>query len=59
MYKGPKGYKLDDSRIEEEVREAFARDHEVNASDVEVKVSEGCVTLTGIVESRMAKVKLK
>ena len=53
--KGPKGYKRSDARIEEEVCEALARNHEVDASDIEVSVSEGCVTLSGTTDSKYAK----
>lgn len=53
--KGPKGYKRSDDRIREEVCEALSRSAEVDASDIDVTVKEGMVTLSGTVESRMAK----
>ena len=53
--KGPKGYKRSDDRIKEEVCEALSRSPEVDASDIDVMVKEGMVTLSGTVESRMAK----
>jgi osmotically-inducible protein OsmY len=53
--KGPKNYRRADSRIEEEVNEALTQDHHVDASDIVVSVSEGEVTLTGIVGSRAMK----
>jgi len=53
--KGPKNYRRADSRIEEEVNEALTQDHHVDASDIVVSVSNGEVTLTGIVGSREMK----
>lgn len=53
--KGPKGWKRSDERIKEEVSEALFRDYHVDASDIEVDVKEGVVTLSGTVESRNAK----
>src|SRR4051812_8188267 len=38
MGKGPKGYKRTDDRIYEEVCEALMRSHEVNATEIGVKV---------------------
>jgi hypothetical protein len=52
---GPKGYKRSDERIYEEVCEALYRNPLVDASDIEVKVSEGIVTLSGAVDGRNAK----
>lgn len=49
---GPKGYKRSDERVREDVSEALARHPEVDASDIEVKVKDGHVTLMGSVESR-------
>lgn len=53
--KGPKGYRRSDDRIREDVCEALFRSHRVDASDIEVTVKEGTVTLKGTVESRNAK----
>jgi osmotically-inducible protein OsmY len=53
--KGPKGYKRSDERIKEEVCETLARNPRVDASDIEVNVSEACVTLSGTVDSRDSK----
>lgn len=53
--KGPKGYKRSDDRIKEEVCEALSRSPQVDASEIEVSVQEGTVTLSGIVDSRAAK----
>lgn len=53
--KGPKNWKRSDERIREEVNEALARHPEIDASDIEVKVQGGEITLTGTVNSRNAK----
>lgn len=53
--KGPKGYKRSDERIKEEVCETLARNPRIDASDIEVKVEEACVTLSGTVESKEVK----
>ncbi|MEP6832263.1 MAG: BON domain-containing protein [Gemmatimonas sp.] len=53
--RGPKGYRRDDNRITEDVNEALTRDQHVDASEIEVKVANGEVTLTGTVDSRDAK----
>lgn len=49
---GPKGYKRSDERIEDEICEALARDKYIDASDIEVDVVDGIVTLSGSVSSR-------
>lgn len=53
--KGPKGWQRSDERIREEVSETLARHPEIDASDIEVKVQNGEVTLTGNVTEREAK----
>jgi osmotically-inducible protein OsmY len=53
--KGPKGYKKSDERIQEEVCEALYHDPLVDASDIEVTVTDGCVYLRGTVDSRRTK----
>jgi len=57
--KGPKGYKRSDERIREEVCETIARQGWIDASDVEVKVEDGVVTLSGTVEERHEKRRLE
>lgn len=49
--KGPKGYQRSDERIKEDVNEALM-DAGIDASEVEVEVSGGVVTLTGTVSQR-------
>lgn len=53
--RGPKGYKRSDDRIKEDVSEALARHSEIDASEIEVSVKEGEVTLTGTVSERGMK----
>ncbi|HEX3235859.1 MAG TPA: BON domain-containing protein [Gemmatimonadales bacterium] len=53
--RGPKGYKRSDERIREDVNEELTRSPDVDASDVEVRVENSEVTLTGMVEDRHAK----
>lgn len=52
--RGPKGYRRPDERIHDEVCERIARSG-VNADNVEVKVENGEVTLSGTVERREDK----
>jgi len=53
--KGPKGYRRSDERIHEDVCETIARQGYIDASDVEVKVEKGIVTLSGTVGLRQEK----
>lgn len=53
--KGPKNYQRSDSRIEEDVNDRLTQAHEIDASDIEVKVSECEVTLSGTVSDRSDK----
>jgi BON domain len=53
--RGPRGYRRSDERIHEEVCDRLSAHGEVDASDVEVKVESGEVTLTGTVPDRQTK----
>jgi len=53
--KGPKNYVRSDERIREDVCEHLTHHPYVDASDIEVTVGEGEVTLAGTVDARMAK----
>jgi osmotically-inducible protein OsmY len=53
--KGPKGWQRSDERIREEVNETLARHPEIDASEIEVRVEKGEVTLTGTVDDRRTK----
>ncbi len=53
--RGPKGYRRSDERIEEEVNEQLTRHPEIDPSEVEVRVRNGEVTLTGTVDERRTK----
>lgn len=53
--RGPRGYRRSDQRILEEVCDRLTEDHEVDASDIDVKVESGEVTLEGTVPERRLK----
>lgn len=53
--RGPKGYVRSDARIREDVCEALADDPYLDASNVELHVSDGEITLSGIVPDRHAR----
>lgn len=53
--KGPKGYQRSDDRVREQANDALEDEHGVDASDIEVQVQNGEVTLTGTVSDRQQK----
>jgi len=53
--RGPRGYKRSDNRIEEDINERLTEHSMIDASDVEVSVQNGEVTLRGHVDHREAK----
>ncbi len=53
--KGPKGYKRSDERIKEEVCEILCHDHSIDASEIDVTVHNGEITLSGTVTERRMK----
>jgi len=53
--RGPKGYTRSDERIREDVCDALTWDPDLDASEMTVSVSNGEVTLSGVVEDRQAK----
>jgi hypothetical protein len=53
--RGPRNYQRSDDRIEEDVNEALTRHPGLDASEIEVRVQNGEVTLTGTVDSRQDK----
>lgn len=53
--RGPKGYTRSDDRIRDDVSDRLMEDWEVDASDIEVGVAAGEVTLTGTVGDRQSK----
>jgi len=50
--RGPRGYRRSDERIREDINDRLTDDWYVDASDVEVTVNNGMVTLTGRVDRR-------
>ena len=55
--RGPKGYVRPDDRIRDEVCDRLTDDPELDASDIEVKVDNGEVILSGLVDSRADKIR--
>jgi osmotically-inducible protein OsmY len=53
--RGPKGYQRSDDRIREDVSDQLTEHAHIDASEIEVDVSGGVVTLTGSVDDRWAK----
>jgi hypothetical protein len=53
--RGPKGFQRSDERIKEEVCERLTQHGQLDASEIEVQVNGGVVTLTGAVDHRQAK----
>lgn len=52
---GPKGYQRSDQRIHEDVCERLSEDRQIDASEIEVAVQGGVVTLKGTVPTRYMK----
>lgn len=55
MGKGPKNYRRSDERIREDVCERLSQHGQIDASDIDVQVESGVVTLTGWVSDRRIK----
>lgn len=53
--RGPKNWRRTDERILEEISDRLMDDPKLDASDIEVAVAEGEVTLTGRVSDRAAR----
>jgi BON domain len=53
--RGPKGYRRSDERIREDISEELYRHPDIDASEIEVQVQNGEVTLNGKVEDRHQK----
>jgi osmotically-inducible protein OsmY len=53
--RGPKGYTRSDERIREDVSDKLMEHPDLDASEIEVRVSGGEVTLSGSVDSRWVK----
>jgi hypothetical protein len=52
---GPKGYRRSDRSIKEEASETLFWSPDVDASELELDVQDGCIFLKGFVDSRHAK----
>lgn len=53
--RGPRGYRRSDARIHEDVCDRLTDDDYLDATDIEVQVETGIVTLSGTAEDRRAK----
>ena len=53
--RGPRGYQRSDERIREELNDRLTMHGYIDATDIECRVVDGEVTLTGFVDSRAAK----
>ena len=53
--RGPKNWRRPDDRIHDEVNHRLTDDHDVDATEIDVRVENGDVTLTGTVGSRREK----
>lgn len=53
--RGPKGYRRSDDRIREDINDLLTADPNIDATEIEVRVASGIVTITGVVEDRAAK----
>lgn len=52
---GPKGYRRSDERLQEEICETLTHHPGIDASEIEISVKNGEVTLSGSVDDRRAK----
>lgn len=53
--RGPKNYRRSDERIADDIHRILTDDEDLDATHVDVAVSDGVVTLTGAVSSRRSK----
>lgn len=53
--RGPRNYRRADDRIEDDINDRLTAHPAIDATDIEVAVADGVVTLTGSVNSRDAK----
>lgn len=53
--RGPRGYRRSDERIQDDVCDRLTRHGEIDASEVEIQVEQGEVTLNGMVPTRRMK----
>ena len=53
--RGPRGYRRSDERVREDVCDALTDARDLDATDIEVSVRDGVVTLSGEVDDRAAR----
>lgn len=57
--RGPKGYTRSDERIREDLCDRLMQLHDIDPTDVEIKVQNGEISLTGTVRNRMEKYRVE
>lgn len=57
--RGPKGYTRSDERIREDISDRLTDDSEIDASEIEIEVAGGEVTISGFVTDRIIKRKVE
>jgi osmotically-inducible protein OsmY len=53
--RGPRKYKRSDSQVEDDINDRLTQHGLIDATDIEVSVDDGEVTLRGFVDSRQAR----
>src|SRR5579862_3687078 len=53
--RGPKGWQRADDRIRDDINERLTDHPDIDATEIQVQVNQGEVTLTGTVDERRAK----
>lgn len=57
--RGPKNYVRSDERLREDISERLTADPEIDASEIEVQVTDGAVTLLGHVDRRQTRYRVE
>jgi hypothetical protein len=52
---GPRGYRRSDERIQDDIRDRLTQHAQIDASEIEVEVQDGAVTVKGTVDDRRIK----
>lgn len=57
--RGPKNYVRTDERLRDDIADRLSADPQIDASDIEIAVQEGRVTLTGTVDRRQTRYRVE
>lgn len=57
--RGPKNYVRSDERLREDISERLTADPDIDASEIEVQVTDGAVTLSGHVDRRQTRYRVE